>query len=251
MLLPDSLPSTRELAPVFQEPIVLSGVSDDSPLLANHVGEIAFEASVSGPGVNFNNSGVAVVNRPDGEYQLVAREFDPAPGELEEIVLHSIQIHSFDEYGNVALTGQLRNAAGGFLADDQTLYIFDAESGVLERLLSYGDPAPGFSDGAKFGTNGPATQTSVFFDISLDSNDQLTFRAEVERQNSFVNAVYRRSNGQFDLLAHEDGAVNGLGRGVRYDSISSIFSTRGDCVLFAPFLRNDLRRTISVSDVFH
>lgn len=126
-------------APETPPGVVFSGISTNVPVM-NSAGDVAFLATVAGPGVDFGNDTGIWSTDGNGILNLVAREGDQAPDTLAGTVFDVVTQPVINAAGTVAFRGRLRGP-GITGANSTGIWATDGMS-TASLIVRAGDAAP-------------------------------------------------------------------------------------------------------------
>ncbi len=178
----------------------------------NDAGQTAFQANLTGSGVDFTNDD-GIWSEGSGSLALVARAGNQAPGTPSGnnfIVLRSPVIN---DAGQTAFYGGLRPGFNGVNgANDNG--IWSEGSGSLALVVRDGDQAPGTSSGVSY--------SSIYEDsIALNNAGRTSFFASLTLTDGGVNStnnlgIWSDGSGSLALVARHGDQVPGTPSGVVY-----------------------------------
>lgn len=159
-----------------QAPGAAAGVNFSSlsvPRL-NASGQIAFNASLTGAGVDVTNNSVIYIEE-SGTLSQVAREGDQAPGAATGVNFSGFGGPLLNASGQTAFSASL-TGAGVNTANDVGIY--SEGSGVLSQVAREGGQVPGEAIGVNF-------RSFDFFSLALNASGQTAFSAELDGPGVF------------------------------------------------------------------
>ncbi len=200
-------------APGTELNVVYNGLNFAAPVL-NDTGQIAFGATLTGPGVDTTNNGGIWSGRP-GDLKLVARRGEAVQGAEPGVVYRFLGNPVFNDVGQAAFYNRL-TGTGVNGANDHG--ISSEGSGSLQLIARDGDPAPGTNPQELFAL------FAVSDDLVINRNGQTTFFGEligpsVNHTNN--NGIWATSEGTPSLLVREGEAAPGTPSGVVFHSLAS------------------------------
>lgn len=139
-----------------------------APVLNNDA-QVAFYASLSGPGVTPNVNQAGIWSERNGQLSLVVRLRDPAPGaDRAYFAAFSGNTLSLNINGRTSFQATL-NEIGGILTSQDEGFWRESSSGLL-LVAKEGDPAPGVT-GAFF--------SSIFIKVAINDDGGVAFKGAI------------------------------------------------------------------------
>lgn len=160
----------------------------------NDLGQIAFRAELTGPGVNSTNRGGLWAGAP-GDLRLIAREGDLLPGSGAARIDYVADDFELGGNGYAMFLADLTDFRTGIWAGTQ---------GNLQAVAIEGQPAAGFP--------GMTYNLVTIPDegLSLNHSNHLAFTAVAEAEADFYHAVWTGTPGNLQVVAHSDMAAPGF-----------------------------------------
>jgi hypothetical protein len=226
-------------APGLPAGVTISSIID-TPVI-NSQGDVAYRATINGPGVLVNND-LTVWSTAGGTAQLLVRENDPAPGTSAEFMnLWSVRIN---DAGQVAVSADVRIVESGGTNPESGWWL--SNGSTLNLLVKDFSPAPGVP-GAEFNVGQSAP-------ISLNSSGRVAFGAlmrlsvpaGVDTTNDL--GIWSSGSGSLQLVAREGSQAPGVVAGAKFSSFSSPKLGDGGHTAFSAILANDAALGISFSN---
>ncbi len=151
---------------VFSKTGDFNGFYHQGEMTINNAGQIAFEATLTGPGVIPNETGIWLADQDSTE--LVAREHHPAPGTEPGVVFSFFW--SVPQLGGEGTVVFPANVAGpGIDVTNNTGYWY-YRNGSLEKIVKERDPVPGM---------GPGVEFIDIESLAINESDQIIFFASM------------------------------------------------------------------------
>lgn len=149
---------TDDTAPDYPVGAIISGIGHPQFSFVpkvNGLGNVAFTASVAGPGIASNEQAVFVENQ--GAMQAVARKSIVPIGVDPTTTFLGFEDPSLNNAGRVAFVASL---TGPGVTAANNSGIWSTSNGVLHKVAREGDAAPGATPGAVFSSFGSRTEIS-------------------------------------------------------------------------------------------
>lgn len=169
---------------VISNGVILSVISDAWSFSLNNRGDIAFA------------DGSHLYLYSGGETQLIAQTGQSVSNSNSP--LGTIDTPAMnDQEGILFITGGSLSPFGGL--QPNTLIKWSA--GILEQIVSFGDPIPGVSNGGLFHIYGPL----------VDNSGRVFFASQFYNNNNLVYGLFMYDNGNISLLVQDSQVLQGVG----------------------------------------
>ncbi|MGH9198463.1 MAG: DUF7453 family protein, partial [Acidimicrobiia bacterium] len=194
-------------------------------------GRIGFDASLTGPGIDFDNN-EGLWSFGSGGSHLIARRGDPAAG-FPLGAFYSSQFLNLviNDAGHALVRGSV---IGSGITDTNDEAFWTDRGGVLSLLLREGDPAPDTSPGVRFGGAGEFIGTGYSFEsVSWSNGSGLAIQGNLTGSgiNTFNNeALYLERSGALRLLVREGNSAPGVHPNETFGG-NSVTADFGDIVM--------------------
>lgn len=210
-------------APGTDPGVNFSGFSG-APVVINTSGQTAFEAVLSGTGIDTTNDNAIFSEGGGSGLALVAREGSFAPGTDPGVSFDSFYgAPAFNDSGQLVF-GVVLAGTGINGTNDNAIYREGGDS-RLELVAREGSPAPGTALGVKFGR--------LYIPV-LNDKGQTAFSAKLTDSG---NGVFSEGGGGgLALVAREGGQAPGVGPGVSFAGLSSPALNNNGHTAFEAFL---------------
>lgn len=191
----------------------------DAPVL-NDAGQIAFRASLSGSGVDSNNS-AGIWSEGSGNLALVARGGSQAPGVPSGVVFNALDWSSasniglsLNNAGQVSFWGTLLGPGVDTMHHTNTRGIWSEGSGVLALVAREGDHAPGLPDDITL---------SSLSAHSLNNAGQIAFPSSFKQSGVAIpgGGIWTNRSGALALVVRDGQQAPGTPSGVNFSSLGS------------------------------
>jgi hypothetical protein len=155
--------------------------------LVNHLGTASFYGIITGPGITTSNDGGLWIGE-NGDFRLVAREGDPAPG-LPDLTYRGIScLQSFNGYDQISFAGTL---AGPGVSTDNDVAFWAGPADYPSLLIRESAQFPGAPGGTRL-----ALRSDVI--RRINASGRVMFQTAV---SSGINAIFEGMPGSLQLLA--------------------------------------------------
>jgi hypothetical protein len=171
------------------------------PLELNEAGEVAFQATLAGTGVNSTNN-EAIFAGSQGALRLVAREGSSAPGTAAAVSYDCFAASEFNDAGQVAFLAAL-HGRGVTDANDEALFVFDPVLGTqliaragdlfdvgggdLRRIDDFGDDFPDIDHHVFYVSFNSGANGQLLFDLPFTDGSRGLFLAMIVPEPSTVS----------------------------------------------------------------
>lgn len=145
-------------APDYSPGATITGIADPQTSFEpriNGLGNVAFSASISGPGIDPGERAVYVETQ--GSFHAVARTSTPVPGSDPTTRFQKYADPSLNNQGIVTFSATL---SGLTVTPSNDVGIWSTSGGTLHKVAREGDAAPGTSPGVVFSSITPVSQIS-------------------------------------------------------------------------------------------
>jgi len=181
--------------------------------IINSTGQIAFESSLTGLGVDStNNSGIW--SEGSGSLGLIARTGDAAPDTAPGTVYSSLANLDFNDAGQTAFGGSL---VGTGVDASNNAGIWSEGFGSLSLIARAGDPAPGTTPGVVY-------RSDFFGRPLLNSAGQIAFTGTLSGPGVVVSnssGIWSEGSDALGIVARSGDAAVGTAPGVAYSGFNS------------------------------